>query len=200
MTLFLLIRHGATDEMTQKLCGRLPGIHLNSRGRAQADLASRWLRKYKLDAVWSSPLERACETAQFVAAPHNIDPKLVDGFNELDFGDWSGKSFQELNSFPLWHQYNRSRSLAVPPGGEEPLAARSRAFAALFQIANDNPGSSNAVITHADIVRSLLTGLLDTPLDNLLRIEIAPASLTEISIGGEYPVIHSVNRTFEEQF
>src|SRR5256885_10904215 len=97
MTRILLIRHGSTDLLGRVLYGRMPGVHLNEEGRRQARAVGEALKaRYTIDGVVSSPLERALETAQFVADSQNVNVSTDDGLNELEFGTWLGKPFTEL--------------------------------------------------------------------------------------------------------
>ncbi len=182
--------------MARTLCGRTSGIGLNEIGRKQAETTAGALAGRTLSAIYSSPLERALETAQIIAAPHGMTPLIEDRFTELDFGQWTGKTFEELELEPRWREYNRARSSVTPPGGESPLQALSRSHAAIFEHAAQFSGGEFAVVTHADVIRSLLTSLLSMKLDDLLRFDIAPASVSELTIGGAYPIIHSLSTLY----
>jgi broad specificity phosphatase PhoE len=129
MTRLLLIRHGNTDLLHEYLCGRTPGISLNEEGRQQArPLGQSLCERYKLAAVYSSPLERAMETAGFVAQPQSLSVIAEEGVNELDFGAWAGARFRDLHNSPEWQSYNQNRSLRSAPGGETLSNVQSRAW------------------------------------------------------------------------
>lgn len=196
MTRILLIRHATTGVMKGKLCGRAPGIPLCTSGRTEALALAHALSSRKLCAIYSSPLQRACETADEIAKRQHLPVSVDDRFTELDFGLWTGKSFDELAGDSAWHIYNRSRSLVLPPGGESPAGALDRAKRGLDDIVATHDGGEAAIITHADVIRSLLTSLLGMELDHLLRFDILPASVTEAWLGNDYPVLHSMNTTY----
>lgn len=193
MTRILLVRHAETDVMLQKLCGRTPGIPLNEAGRASAARLGTALIHENLEAVYSSPMERAVETASYVG-----QPIARPAFNEIDFGEWTGKTFTELQSDAVWKEYNLKRSSVTPPAGESPSGVLDRAWREMQELALYHRNATVAIVTHADVIRSLLTRLLGMSLDDLLRLEIAPASVSEVSIGGAYPVVHRTNRTFPQ--
>jgi broad specificity phosphatase PhoE len=195
MTRILLIRHAETDPMLHKLCGRTEGISLNATGKANAARLGAALRAESLEGVYSSPLERALETAHHIRGQAQVE----DRFTELDFGEWTGKTFTELQTIAQWHEHNQCRSKVTPPGGEAPMQVLRRAAEALEETARRHAGGKVAVVTHADVIRSLLTRLLGMSLDDLLRFEIAPASVSEVSLGGRCPVLHYLNRTFPQQ-
>jgi len=194
MTRILLVRHGSTDLLHDRLCGRTPGISLNEKGRKEAAAVAREIQsRHRLTAVYSSPLERSLETAQTIAEPQALSVAVEDGLNELDFGEWMGASFDDLHQRPEWKSYNQCRSLSTAPGGESLMNVQSRAWKSLSRIIARHPEATVASVTHGDVIRALLILLLGMPLDHILRFEIAPASITEISVGESGPVVHSVN-------
>jgi broad specificity phosphatase PhoE len=202
MIRILLIRHGTTDLSGKVLYGRMPGVHLNDDGLRQAQQLGQALKgRYSLSEVVSSPLERAMQTAHCIANPQHLGVSVDEELSEIDFGSWMGKSFSDLHGSALWTRYNQLRSMTVPPGGESMMAVQARSWQAIERIIMRYSEISNAavaVVTHGDVIRSLLVLLLGMSPDHLHRIEIAPASVTEISIRPGEPVITSINGRFDE--
>jgi broad specificity phosphatase PhoE len=197
MTRILLIRHGSTDLLGRVLYGRMPGVHLNEEGRKQARAAGVALKmRYTVDAVVSSPLERATETARLIADPQDLDVSMDEDLNEVDCGSWIGKPFPELNELEDWRQFNHLRSLTRAPGGESLLEVQARGWKSLEDIQARHQDGTVAAITHGDVIRSLLLLLLGMPLDHILRLEVAPASVSEILLGGRAPLVRSINQRF----
>jgi broad specificity phosphatase PhoE len=195
MTRILLIRHGSTDLLGRVLYGRLPGVHLNKEGRHQARVAGLALKKrYTIDAVISSPLERATETARLIADPQGLDVTMDENLNEVDCGSWIGKPFPELNELEDWRQFNQLRSLTRAPRGESLLEVQARAWKSLEDIQARHQDETVAAITHGDVIRSLLLLLLGMPLDHILRLEVGPASVNEIALGRGVPLVRSINQ------
>lgn len=168
---------------------------MNAEGRRQSQAIGNCLRqRLKLDAVYSSPLQRATETAEPVAGLQNLPVQTDARITEVEFGDWTGRTFEELHTFEEWHRYNSNRSLRTAPGGESLMQVQARAWDHLSEItARHKKDETIALVTHADVVRSLLVLFLGMPLDHLLRLAVDPASLTDVTLGGAYPVIHGVN-------
>lgn len=196
----LLIRHATVELLGRVLYGRLPGIHLSDEGLRQAQqLAEALKQRYRIDAVVSSPLERARETARCIAEAQDIEVSIEEGINELDMGKWIGKSFDELFDTDAWKRYNGLRSINSPPGGEFILEVQTRAWetvqaiAARYQNAED---TTVALVSHGDVIRALLLLLLGMPVDHIHRLEIAPASVSEVLLGRGQPRVLTVNRTF----
>lgn len=200
MTRILLIRHGSTDPLGQMLYGRMPGIHLNEQGRAQSERVAQAIKeRYSLGEVISSPLERTRETAEFIARAQALNVTTDNDLNEIDFGSWMGMSFDELRGREDWRRYNESRSTAWPPGGESMMdvqARASRALARLMQRQVPEKGATVAVVSHGDVVRALLLLIFGMAIDHIHRLEIAPASVSEVIFGSEEPRVINVNQIF----
>lgn len=175
--MILLIRHALVDACGVFLAGRMGGVHLNPAGRQQAAALAEELAPVKLAAVFTSPLERAQETADAVA--DRRAPVIIrDDLNEVDFGDWTGRRFDELNQRQDWVAFNRSRSAAPIPGGEWMLEVQARACRALTQIQRAHADEDVAIVSHADVLRALVAKIIQTPLDRIDQFTIDPASIS----------------------
>ena len=127
MTRLYLIRHGENDFVLRgAIAGRQPGIHLNDTGHAQAERLAHELHREGIERIYSSPLERCRETAEPLARRIGIKIEPTDELLELDFGDWTGRTFAELDGCETWHRYNQFRSGTRIPGGELMLETQAR--------------------------------------------------------------------------
>ena len=200
MIRILLIRHGSTDPMGRLLYGRMPGVHLNAEGRRQAEAVGRTLKeRHRLAEVIASPMERAQETAQYIAHPQALNITTEEEMNEIDFGSWMGKSFEELNGREDWRSYNESRSTTCAPGGETMVDVQARGVRALTKIVaryQHQEDVTVATVSHGDVVRGMLLLLLGMPIDHIHRLEIAPASVSEVWLGAGNPRVIHVNQIF----
>jgi len=200
MIRILLIRHGHTELLGKVLYGRMTGIHLSERGRQEIARLSRGLQeRYQLDEIVSSPMGRAKETAEAIAAACGSDVIFDEGLQELDFGEWMGKSFDELSRDEQWKLYNRKRSLTRAPGGEFMMQVQFRAWNALERVIarhRHKPEATMAVVSHGDVIRGLLMLFLGMPLDHIHRLEVGTASVSEVILGNLYPQVITINRTF----
>src|SRR5205807_9144658 len=103
----LLIRHGSTDETARRLVGRTAGVHLNDAGRHQAEAVARRLEGVAIDHVYSSPMDRAWETAVPLAAARSLQAQAADELSEVDYGDWAGQEFKVLRRTELCKRVTR---------------------------------------------------------------------------------------------
>ena len=175
--MILLIRHAMVDACGRFLPGRMPGIHLNEEGRRQALALGTTLRDFSIEAVYSSPMDRARETAEAIASGTRA-PLIEYEFNEIDFGEWTGLSFDELGRRYEWVAFNHHRSRSPIPGGEWMLNVQMRACRALRRVHRTHGDGTVAVVSHADVLRALIAKVMDMPLDRLNSFRIDPASVS----------------------
>lgn len=193
MTTLFLIRHAHTDALGQTLSGRQPGIHLSAHGRQQAEKLASALAGTPLLAVYSSPMERALETANPLAHNHGLAVVADDSFNEIDFGAWTGASFEELQRLPEFHRFNTFRSVAQAPGGETMAEAQLRFVSRLRELAARHAGEAVAVVSHSDMIKSAIACFAGIPLDLMLRLRIDPASISVLTLGPDTVAIEQLN-------
>src|SRR5688500_4381581 len=114
MTRLWLVRHGWCDPVGKSLAGRRSGVPLNSRGREQAERLARHFSRLDRwpSAVYTSPLERAVQTADPMAKALGLSILVDAELTDLDFGDWTGREIATLAGDPAWDRFNRARSLA----------------------------------------------------------------------------------------
>lgn len=181
MTDFLFVRHGAHDLIEREVIGgRQPDVHLNARGRKQAEQIAEALSTLPINAIYCSPLERACETARPLAAKLGLPLQIAEEFNEIDFGAWTNCAFAELENVPEWKQWNSFRSGSVVPGGESMVAVQARAVGKVAELRTRH--SFVTIFTHGDIIRAVVAHFLGVHLDLFLRIQIDPASVSWIEL------------------
>ena len=150
-----------------------------------------------IKAVYTSPLERAFETAEPLARSRGIDPQVVEDLGELRVGEWEGKSFAELEGGSEWLAYNRARSSVRPPGGELTIECQTRMVRTVECLVRAHSEECIAIVSHADPIRLLLCHFLGVPMDLLLRLEIGPASVSAVEVASWGPRVLCMNRMEE---
>ncbi len=199
MPLILLIRHGENDYVKKgKLAGRLPDIHLNEKGRQQAQAVAERLKDAPLKAVYSSPLERAIETAQPLAEKRGLEVILRPGLQETDYGEWQDQSLKKLGRQKSWKLVQSAPSLWRFPGGESFAECQRRFCAELEEIVHQHdPKDMVAVIAHADPIKLAVAYFIGLPLDNFQRLGVSPGSITALFYSDAGCHLHSLNYTVE---
>jgi probable phosphoglycerate mutase len=192
-TTVLLVRHGHTAAVGQRLVGRLPGVPLSELGRAQANRLAVRLQSHAIAAIYSSPLDRAIETAEPIAQQQRIVTRICEGLIEIDFGAWTGRKFEELEQEPAWHTFNTRRSTATVPGGERAVDVQNRILSAIDRFRQQHPAETVVAISHADVIRSAVAHVAGVSLDAFQQFEIGPASVTALQIGDECARLLYVN-------
>jgi len=189
-----LVRHAAHDRVHNTLCGRMRGVTLGSDGRHQAERLAERLAREDIAAVYSSPLERARETAQPIARRLGLPVQVAEPLNEIDFGSWTGRRFDELASDDIWRTWNRARVSVRPPGGEMFAAAQVRAVAFLNAVAARHARTGVVAVSHCDVIRAALCAWLNCQsLGDYRLFDIAPASITRLVRRGEGWTVASMN-------
>ncbi len=196
MTTILLIRHAANDLLREKrLGGRLPGIHLNEEGQAQALALAERLAGIGLTAIYSSPMERTLETAEPVAARLGLEVRVHPGLHEVDCGRWSGQPVEKVRRRRHWQVMALYPSGTPFPGGESAWEVQKRIVAAIEEIRAAHPEETVAAFSHADPIRVAVAYYVGLPLDLFRRLSVAPASLTVLSFKGPVPQLVCLNDT-----
>ncbi len=158
----------------------MAGVSLSAEGVSQAGEVADRLRASGLAAVYSSPLERARETAAPIAARAGLEVRIEPLLDEVEFGDWTGVAFDDLHQDARWADWNRERSRHRPPGGETIQEAQARVAAWAADAAARHPGQTIAAVSHADIVKALVLHILHAPIDRIHGFDVDPASITRI--------------------
>ncbi|MBY5700058.1 histidine phosphatase family protein [Rhizobium leguminosarum] len=183
ITLFL-VRHAAHDNVGNFLAGCTAGISLGEAGRLQVQRLGQRLRREDINEIYTSPRERTRETAEGIASACGLSlPQTDDALDEVNFGDWSGKTFEVLNDDPLWRRWNTTRSLTRTPGGETMLDVQARIFGLMESLASGGSKKRIALVSHADVIKAAVSHVLGLPIDAWPRFDIAPASVTTVVIG-----------------
>jgi probable phosphoglycerate mutase len=185
LPLLLLIRHGENEYVkTNKMAGRIPGIRLNEKGRKQAQALGEALKDFPITAIYSSPLERAMETAEPIAEARKLqiiqEPDLMDA----NIGKWEGKSWKVLSLTKAWKIVQQAPSRFRFPEGESFPEAQTRYVNVIERIVKKHykPKDIVAVIFHADPIKLVVAHLLGLPLDHFQRLSCNTGSLTMLHV------------------
>ena len=197
MTTFFLIRHAACNGLGQTLWGRTPGICLNEKGQLQAQRLADRFKNMTLNAIYSSPLERALQTATELARSMKLEVRKSEAANEINFGEWTGQSFECLSRDERWRHFNAHRSMTTIPGGESFLEVQNRIVKEIEALAKQYGKARIAIVSHADVIRGAVAYFAATPIDMIDRFEISPCSVSVVAVGDDNVRLLSVNNHVE---
>jgi probable phosphomutase (TIGR03848 family) len=193
-TTVLLVRHGLTPTTGRLLPGRSAGLHLSDEGQRQAEATAQRIAKLKsVAAIYSSPLERARETALPIAKARGLAVRIERGLLELDIGAWTGSSLARVSRKPEWQKVQRYPSGFRFPDGESFTEMQTRITGTLAELVARHRGATVVAVSHADPIKAALAHALGMHLDHFQRLVIAPASITTIAYGATGPVVIGVN-------
>lgn len=195
MTTFLLIRHADNPLVGKAVAGWLPDIHLNEDGRKQAGKLAERLSGVAVRAIYSSPLERARETAAPLAERLRLPVHVSEALGEIGFGAWTGRELQDLGGDPEWQRFNIFRSSTRVPGGELMLEVQARMVTELERLREHYPEATLALVSHGDPIRATLAHYAGIPLDLFHRLEISPAAVSILRLHTDGAQILRMNDT-----
>jgi probable phosphoglycerate mutase len=183
-TQLIFLRHGETPHTVEKRFSGSGGDDpaLSDTGRAQAHAASEYLSRIGgVDAIVVSPMRRTRQTAEIVAAGLGLEPIVDDGWREVSFGDWDGHTFAEIQQkWPDAMNAWLESTAVAPPGGESFDLCARRARSARDGLLAKYPGKTVVVVTHVTPIKLMVRAVLQAPMSSLFRMELRPATLTEI--------------------
>jgi broad specificity phosphatase PhoE len=184
MPIVHLIRHGHNDYVKKGLfAGRLPGVHLNDKGRAEVEALVEALKDTPLKAVYSSPLDRALETAQIVAKLHGLRVKQQPNLIETALGDWEGKSVKRLSRDKRWRLLQEQPSQFQFPGGEWMVDQQARLVREVQTLCALHKAKDQfAVVGHADPLKLIIAYYIGLPLDSFQGLGMDTASVSTLEI------------------
>jgi probable phosphoglycerate mutase len=206
-TTIYLIRHAETVGNAEGIIqGQTVGGKLSKHGTRQAEELGKWALQNGIDAVYSSSLSRAIDTAA-IAFP-NIEQKQMDELMEQDAGELSGKTIEE--AFKIFHKMNLSKARAPERtidyyllryghelGGESSKDVAERGMKALRQVAKANAGKTVAIISHGNLIKCVLCEIAGIPLsyDNFKKMILGNCCINIITHSEEGFAAESTNGT-----
>lgn len=185
MPIILLVRHGENDYVKKgRLAGRLPGVNLNEKGRAQAQAVAERLAGAPIKAVYSSPMERAQQTAEPIAKALGLETITRPGLTEVDIGEWQDQKVKGLSRLKIWRVVQNRPSLMRFPGGESFVEAQFRICQEIQELAGlHDPKDILICVSHADPIKLAAAYFIGLPLDFFQRLNVSPGSITALHLG-----------------
>ena len=197
----VLVRHGKTPTTGKVLPGRAPGLHLSLEGQREALAAAESVIRLhpKIAAIYTSPMERAVETAEALASITGIAPEPTPGLIECDFGEWTGLELAKVRRKKEWQGVVLSASRFRFPGGESLSELQARVQEIVAGWAETYSGKTVVAYTHADPIRAIACDALGLHLDAIHRISVSTASLTTVVAASGWIQLDSLNLKFPRE-
>ena len=181
-TTVYLVRHAVHDVVEHVLVGRNQQRGLSSEGSRQASRLGTYFAGKQIADIQSSPQLRARQTANAIATAIGIPCRIVADIDEIDAGDWTGRSFDDLENDARWRRWNSQREAARIPGGESMHEVQGRIMRHLARVAECCADRRVVMVTHAEIIRAAILKFRGMPLQDFIKTPVAPASVTVISL------------------
>ena len=184
MAIIILVRHGENEWVKEhKLAGWIEGVHLNENGKRQATEAAVRLSHLPIKALYSSPVTRCVETAEYISEKIGLPIETLPEVGEVKYGEWEGEKIEELAKLPEWHVVQYAPSRHAFPSGETMREVQFRVINALESLAEKHSEEMIVVCSHADLIKLVLAHYLGTHIDLFQRIVISPASASVLMLG-----------------
>jgi probable phosphoglycerate mutase len=196
----VLIRHAHSQaNLAGVLSGRRPNVHLSKEGIEQSKELARRLGDFLPHQIRISPMERCLETISPWLNKNNtsktIKPKpIIDhGLTEVDYGDWSGKKLSVLSRNKLWSVVQNTPSQMYFPKGEGILEMQTRALESIHKSIDKKAKAPLVIVSHGDVIKSIVAGCLGMHIDEFQRIIIDPASISIVDFSLAKPRVLLLN-------
>jgi len=208
MTRIVLLRHAHSVANAKAiLAGRTPGVNLSERGLKESEEVAERLREVEFSAIRVSPLERCSQTIEPLIAALNQKSKklrtpaqiaIEEDLVEVDYGKWTGRKLSALSKEKDWKIVQNTPSAMYFPGGEGLLQVQARGMRALNSIAHSSGKGPKLLVSHGDVIKAIIAGVIGTHLDHFQKIVIDPASISILDFNGTDYRVLTVNNTATE--
>lgn len=197
MTSIYLVRHGQTAWNREEIFRGRTNVPLDETGLKQAELAGKYLKEVEIEAIYSSPLSRALETAEKIAQFHNLKVQPLEGIIDMSFGNWEGQAHQEIkkNDSETYRRWREEPHLVRLPGGESLDDVRVRSTAALEKVIPKHSGKSLVLVSHRVVCKVLICAILGLDNSHFWQIVQDPTAINLIQYRNEKYILSLMNET-----
>ena len=197
MSLFYFVRHGETEWNAEgRLCGSTD-VPLSDLGRRQAQLLARRFQPIAIEALYSSPLSRALETARLIGEVIGREPVIDPRLTELNYGSWESRIFAEVKrTDPIYRSWDADPAAVAPPEGETGIELLDRAWPFMADVAQRHPSGNVVVVCHKTVCRLLACHIMGVPLaEYRRRLPMQNAAVNILETAGQNWSVVALNDT-----
>jgi broad specificity phosphatase PhoE len=193
MRAIFLVRHGETTWNRQKRVMGRREIPLNRVGIAQAKRIALLIREIGVEAVYTSPLTRAMETARILASSESLPIKADTGLTEVAFGRWEGQLFKDIRKDKAYQRFAARPLESAVPGGETIVDVQNRGIKAIRRALDEFPRARLLFVSHGDVIRAVLCRFMGIPLEEYRRLRVDTGSLSGLETDGDWAEVKFLN-------
>jgi broad specificity phosphatase PhoE len=168
-------------------------VPLDADGIQQIQKIAPLVASLELDGIYTSPLRRAVQTAKFAAEGTNLPICKSEGLNEIAFGDWTGRHFDDLIDQELYRRFIKSPAKTLLPGGETISDVQRRGLKVINEAAQKVPGGRFLFVSHGDVIRAILSHYMKLPLNEYRRLRVDNGSMSALQTDRRWAEIKYVN-------
>ncbi|MBZ0187798.1 MAG: histidine phosphatase family protein [Candidatus Obscuribacterales bacterium] len=197
ITRFYLIRHGHTEPTELGKLYSDPAVALTEKGMEQSKAVGRWLKEEQPDVLLSSTAFRVLSTAELIESQTGLKNQPVEDLNEWSVGEWEGRTYLDIkkNDPEIYQAWVADPISNAPPGGESVIDLCQRINRRLADVIKSHEGKSIALVTHAGVIRAILTKAIGAPVRNFWRLAIPVGSISRVDISESFATIYFTSFT-----
>jgi alpha-ribazole phosphatase len=193
----ILVRHGQTDWNENGVFRGRIDVGLNKNGIKQAELVGEALRQVALDAIYSSPLSRAMDTAAAIAMQHGLEVNIHKAFNDMNFGDWQGLTRPDVekqypDQFQIWLTAPQKARI---PKGETLTQVRRRLLSGLASLHKLYSEDTVVIVSHGLTNKVLLCAMLGLYNEHFWKVKQDNAAINVFKYTGQGSKVFLMNDT-----
>lgn len=190
----ILIRHAITDWNKRKIFRGRAEIELNRTGIRQAEKTATLLADLPVEVIYSSPLKRALVTAQILTRSHpNVKIKESPGLIDIDYGEWQGKSEEQIQNTQLYKDWLTMPQLVKFPQGESLEDVKNRAIPVFEEVVKTH--NLSIIVSHRVVIKILLLHTMGLPLSSFWNVKQDPCGITRIEFINNKFIVQTLNET-----
>lgn len=193
MSIFYLVRHGTTQyNLENRFQGHLD-IPLSNQGIEQAKKLADYLKDKKIDAIYTSDLKRAVQTAEYIAAAKSMKYRLLPSLREVDVGELEGLRWHEVKKeYPDWVKKQHVHDY---PGGETRIEIERRVSNLWDSVVKRHKGDGVVLVTHGGIIKALICQILGISQEDRSNFIVDNASVSTIIVADSGAKLKMLNNT-----
>lgn len=195
-TTIFIVRHGESTQNLNDVMSGITDAPLSEKGKEQCLLLSRYFQDLPVDKVFSSPLQRANQSAEIIFAQKKLPIQINDSLIEFDYGNYEGypRGDYQTSNDEIIKKWLAAPSNLTFPGGSNTQVHAQKALFGLSELVNNNKGSVIALLSHRTTIRLLVAQIIGLHLDHFRAIPCSNCSVTEVNFDGKWH-LNSLNLT-----